>query len=89
MFSLVSASGGFTTRIRVGIMFGFSTDFGVVLQLGTSLDSEYECASVTVLDYTGLACCLLHAGFCLGLHFGLAVEAACFCETLVDFHQTI
>jgi hypothetical protein len=47
-------------------MFCFSIHFDVMLQLGTSLDSEYEHASDTVLDYIGLSCCLLHAGIFLG-----------------------
>jgi hypothetical protein len=59
MFSLVSVSSGFSAKITVGVMFGFSIDFGIMLQLGTSLDSEYGCVSATVLDYTAFACCLL------------------------------
>jgi hypothetical protein len=39
MFSLGSASGRFSAKITAGIMFGFSIDFDIMLQLGTSLDS--------------------------------------------------
>jgi hypothetical protein len=52
MFSLVSASGGFSVKITVGVMFGFSIDFGIMLQLGTSLDLLAACFMlVSVLVY--------------------------------------